>query len=655
MQLRLLLLAALAMAALDRAPPPATVRLVVRVRAGARIDLGSATWGPAAARLVRRAAEQIELELDRAELEAFEVRAAGACAARVPPSKTPRAGAAVVQLEPLMVPSASGDLAQLGYGTEFRVRLEPSCNEARDGTVTWRQVEGSSLAYTVGDSGWSFGGRTQTFADAHGDPPPWGIVPVSPRTRGSAVFEAKWTGAAAEHRLEVRLAAAARSSGLPSAALGQRLLLSGDGWSVLSHPAGATGRVTAAGPISAIELDVPGSWRLADRTGRELALTAGAHASTPLDCGRAECHPREVEAAASTPMTRAFANLVERADIPDPGCAVACHTAGEPGLRDGGFVHLLGAFAWPRHIPPGPGTWRSMPRALRRVAGVGCTACHGPASIPAPSARWAILRSDVCATCHDSPPRYAHVEGWRRSSMSRADRDEDARTKRACRGCHTTAGFLDRLGARADAVRPDPDLEMGIGCAACHAPHGAHTGGALLRAVPVPDGLPEAAASVCAPCHAPTGASRVEATAATLVYGSASGKHGPHAAVPGGCVGCHGRARAGHAGARGAAHDFEASDAECSGCHPEGDAMPSARRESDALRERAKRLARSLGVVPGGRPPHARELRPPDEPERARAWRGVLTVLEDPAAGAHNAPLARELLDEADCLLARAR
>ena len=30
-----------------------------------------------------------------------------------------------------------------------------------------------------------------------------------------------------------------------------------------------------------------------------------------------------------------------------------------------------------------------------------------------PEARWSILRADVCAYCHDAPPRYGHVEGWR--------------------------------------------------------------------------------------------------------------------------------------------------------------------------------------------------------------------------------------------------
>jgi hypothetical protein len=137
----------------------------------------------------------------------------------------------------------------------------------------------------------------------------------------------------------------------------------------------------------------------------------------------------------TTVLARALAGGLGADYVPE--CAIACHAVGEPGLADGGFVNVARALGYllPHHPEPDP--WPGVPRALRRLAGVGCTACHGPAAIPEPESRWAILRSDVCAFCHDAPPRYRHVQAWRSSKMATPSQAALSRERSAgCDGCH---------------------------------------------------------------------------------------------------------------------------------------------------------------------------------------------------------------------------
>src|SRR5262249_4511789 len=139
---------------------------------------------------------------------------------------------------------------------------------------------------------------------------------------------------------------------------------------------------------------------------------------------------------------------------------------------------------------------------------VGCLACHGPGALPEAEARWGILRADVCATCHEAPPRYGHVTAWRSSAMSRADRDPEARTNPKCVGCHTTWGFLSQGQPR---TPPEGVGPIGIACAACHDPHGRDGHGArgLLRDAPTSTLFASVAAPAraksasCLACHAP--------------------------------------------------------------------------------------------------------------------------------------------------------
>ena len=588
----------------------------------------------------------------------------------------------------------------LGWGSPFRIEVRPGCREATAGGIEWRHVGGIAPGELSTDrNGFVVTGRAARFEEAFDGDAPWGVVPLSPRTRGESMLEGVWTGEGRPvARLRIRIAAAPRATGLPSVPLGARVDLGGDGWRLVDRPRGSSAELVTGLGRTALVPDTVGTWQLRDEHDRELLLRAGRYDDTPLDCGRPDCHAPEATAVLSSPMTSVFARGLEGglgSDY-DPSCAIGCHTVGEPGVPDGGFAHVLhtGGFALP--TSPHDGAWDALPVALQRLAGVGCVACHGPGAIPAPESRWAIVRSDVCAICHDAPPRYGHVVAWRGSAMSRSD--EDPRTRAVgCRDCHTTLGFLARIGVRevgagstgmagalAAGAVPDAgstgqpmepaarhdDVQasvgpIGIACAACHAPHGEHVGVALLRRVPLPSTVASAPdqSLVCTACHAETSDETAtalpRASAATLLFATSA----DHRSVEAGCIGCH---RAGPAeGApleRGTAHAFAVDAGACASCH-EGEPSPldRAAAASTELATRARELFDALvarGVVrasPADRdtdPLHAQrpELRSPAHP-LAGAARNVTLVLEDPAAGAHAPAHARRLLDEAAAAL----
>jgi hypothetical protein len=564
----------------------------------------------------------------------------------------------------------------VGFDAAFSVEVRPLCARASEGTIAWRQVEGASARALVPDArGMGLSARTPTLAEALGGPPAWGLVPLSPRTQGALLFEATWSdGQGASERHTARVVAAARARGLPNVPLGAAQYLGGAGWRLEARPGGSTAALVSASGATSLTPDVAGDYRLVDGAGRALALRAGRYDSTPLDCGRSGCHVDLARAADASPMTSVLARgivpaaaaspPVARFGAGYPRCALACHATGEPGVADGGFAHVHHELATDAL---GPRAWETVPAPLRRLGGVGCLACHGPGALPEATSRWSVLRADVCATCHDAPPRYGHVGAWRASAMARADRDPRAAREPACARCHTTWGFLAASrGADASAPvdrRPPAEVGgVGITCAACHAVHDpASTGRTprLLRATPVPAVLAGAPlhdrSRVCLGCHAPEpGEGAPSASAAALWAGRggldpATGRalEAPavHGAVAGGCVGCH---RSGPEGLeRGGNHSFVARRADCASCHAKG--LP-----QDDLAARARALwatlpATARGEGEGAGPPHARTAVRFDRgtPLGRAAW-NISLVLEDRAAAAHNAPYARQLLAAAE-------
>ncbi len=436
--------------------------------------------------------------------------------------------------------------------------------------------------------------------------------------------------------------------------------MGGLGLRAVDAPRGASPSLDEVEPgLFAFVPDRPGRYVLAGPDDAAFSIFAGSHETTPLDCGRAECHRRLAADAALSPMTTVLARLVE---VPSytPACAIACHAVGEPGTSDGGFVAVASALgaALPAH--GANGELSRLPRELRRLGGVGCTSCHGPGAIPEPAAAERILRADVCAVCHDAPPRYGHVAAWRTSRMARADAHERVRDDAACARCHTTAGFVGRPIPEGTDAALGP---VGIACAACHAPHAdrdATLGSALLRKPELPvflrgveSTLAEAPSRVCVACHAPADDSDVPtASAVALVSGrGAIARDGssleldaPHAALERGCLACHGT-RTDPSLERGASHSFAVDPSVCASCHEDhADRGPEILARAEALAARIAERGVSRPTREGGDPGV------PTSTLSIARW-DVGLVLLDRGAFIHAGATATAILDEAEAIV----
>jgi len=603
----------------------------------------------------------LSLDTDGASLTAYLPES---CPVAIPPE--PLAG----RVRALPMLRLEGDVSQVGYDAAFELTAALGCPDAERGRVEWRQLEGPPLVdLTVQEGGRRFRARTLPRSRFFPDPLPTGIVAVSPRTQGRYVVEATLSlGDLPAVRRTVTVTSIARSTGLSSLAVSQRVMLGGSGWHVEHAPSGSRARVEDAGGTSIFAPDVAGRWMLADTAGNRMGVQALTHDRTPLDCGRAECHAAIAAAAFSTPMSEALMRSLGSSST--PSCALECHVVGERGLHDGGFFDVKETLGFQS---PGVASFEGMPHALQRLGGVRCTSCHGPGAIPEPGDRARVLRVSVCASCHDSPPAYTHVESWSRSAMARADRAVETRSA-ACARCHTTGGFLDAIGVRRrpDASRDPDGATVGIACAACHAVHGAHVG-ALVRTVARPpslgsdvEGRPEVASSVCVTCHAPARDETLpSAASAALVEGrfrfpvalgdTEEKGPAPHANVASGCIGCHG---ASPGKSRGTDHRFAIDAATCTTCHAGGvpkDALDASGRtlhdRAAALMSKLRRKCAATEVVetPHSRPSDLASCKLP--PEQARALYIAALVSDDRAAAVHNAPFARSLLDRAEAAL----
>lgn len=615
----------------------------------------SVTLEPRAAlRRATRRGVSLELELELEGRNArVEIRSPEACPLTLHADQWPQAGPLHARLVPLL--TLRGPAAEVGFDAPFELTLQTGCVTGARGTVAW-ELTGEPLAtFTVSEQGYRVVGRTRAMPPALAGVPPGQIVAVSPAARAQTNLTMRWTSPRGKHiERSFAISAAPRSRGLPNFAFGDRILLGGSDYTVRTRPRGALAEPMPWGALTSLLPDVAGTWEL-ETNGRRVRVHAATYDSVPLDCGRSECHAAEARGAQDSPMTSTLARLLEAPLAPaELACTFGCHTTGEPFAADGGFSHALRDFELhPEQLP----AFTALPRALRRMGGVGCVACHGPAQIPEPAARWAILSSAVCAYCHDAPPRYGHVAAWRASGMSRADAQRETRTTAECASCHTTWGFLETLGGQPgrDRMPPDAAGSLGIACAACHAVHAEDAvKPGLLRRVPLAAAyakLPVTAterSSACIACHTPelrtgSGPSSALIWAGSGVDDPLSGEPlvggAPHAAVPGGCVGCHSASSA--ADARGGGHDFRADPSRCTSCHAE-------RPIEYRIFERARHL---LGVTRAARePPHARPGAVVSVADRARGLARL--VLEDRGAAVHNPRYAEALLDRAALLLA---
>lgn len=643
--LLLLLLLAGCHAQGDKRP---TVTVLVKAPLSVARRLSHASWSPRAAVLsAERIGTTLALVLDaRRAPKSLHLDVPGAC-----PLEVPLGGKHEVTARLAAWLDAGGEQNDVGFDKDVRIELRPGCRAAIAGRVTWKQIEGPHLSTHTQKNGFVLVAHTLPLSKLHPSPLPWGVVPLSPRTRGAYAFEATWRDGRRSEKQTVRFASAPRARGITSIATHQRVYLGGRGWKLDQRPESSRAALSTDAGLTSFSGDERGDYVLHDGGGHKLVLEVGRFDVTPLDCGRSGCHAKQAEGVTTSPMTSVLERDLDGKETGSIGpCVLACHAEGEPGQPDGGFVAVARELGWVFPRKPAPGTWNALPRALRRLGGVGCTGCHSPGAIPKKSMRWAILRADVCANCHDAPPRYSHVQAWRQSRMARSD--ADPRTRQGdCAHCHTTAGFLAAHQLRDSESMPPADVSLGIACAACHAPHGAHVKTALLRKLPLPAGfaqrVPASAleSSVCLGCHAtPEGDSAPASSAGNLVFevGPVPAESKPVHALPGGCIACHGRTPA-DSKELGTGHTFRTRPASCTRCHEGGaPAMRDFRKRAGAL------LAELGGASPEHGPPHAANESAPSNKRRAQALAAVRLVLEDPAAGAHNPAYAKRLLDFAE-------
>ena len=639
------LFALLMAAGCDAAAPGDTVWL--RIRGTGRLSAAAIRYTPEdAVQSARLGADWLAIER-RSASRAITVQLPEYCPLTIPAGTPP----AALQLTPIV--DLGGDRPPLGFSAKFSVSVAHGCPERGRGQLAWRQTAGPPLReLVISRDGFALSARTASFEELHPEPlraDAAGIVPFSPRTQGRAVLEATWTGPFGRTVVRsVAIPATSRASGVPSVAVSQQLVLAGTGYRVKSAPPAAHAEALASGAVSLFTPDAPGRWLLEREAGASLTLDAFWHDKTPYDCGRSECHAQLAADTEGSPMSHALERQLNASAA--VSCALDCHVLGERGLDDGGFLDVAGELGFTRFDGL---RWQDLPQPLRRLGGVRCTACHGPGAIPPPEGRTAILRSDVCATCHDAPPRYVHVQEWRASRMARSDAAESTRSGR-CAACHTTAGFLAAIGARSARSVTEPS---GIACAACHAPHSTHRGPRLLRTLPDATAGLEPATALCVRCHSPEPGSLQPSAAAVPIFlgrvrvpGTTDAAwelvQGPsaHGAVSRGCIGCHGASTAR------VDHSFRSDLQSCATCHADMAPLLRAGRE---LQEHARRLQAELSarcpMPEAARPPHAGQATAScSAPRFDRARYEVQLVLEDPAAGVHNAAFARELLRDAE-------
>ena len=215
---------------------------------------------------------------------------------------------------------------------------------------------------------------------------------------------------------------------------------------------------------------------------------------------------------------------------------LGCHTVGydaDPAAVNGGFDDIADQLKWTFPTVLKEGTFDSLPDALKNVGNIQCENCHGPGSqhVLGGGDKQMISVSasaDVCAQCHNSGTHHVKTAEWNNSMHAVATRDPSGDGREGCVGCHTGAGFTDKMKGAA-TMRT---AYTAINCQSCHESHGQTTpekSAHLVRnaeAVKLMDGTVvngAGAGALCMNCH--------QSRRNAAVYAAtepASARFGPH-------------------------------------------------------------------------------------------------------------------------------
>lgn len=169
---------------------------------------------------------------------------------------------------------------------------------------------------------------------------------------------------------------------------------------------------------------------------------------------------------------------------------LGCHTVGydaNPNAVNGGFDDIATKLNW-KFPTPAAGAYDAVPAELKNVGNIQCENCHGPGSQHIKSGGDPLqvsvsLESGACGQCHGALTHHSKTGEWLSSGHAMTTREASGSGREGCVGCHTGAGFIDRVKG---AATPRVNYSS-INCQACHEPHGdtlpTAQGANLLRTV----------------------------------------------------------------------------------------------------------------------------------------------------------------------------
>jgi hypothetical protein len=316
-----------------------------------------------------------------------------------------------------------------------------------------------------------------------------GVVALSAHQAGRVVFSLEATSAGAGDRLQrtVEVIPAFPSAAWPRAAPGVDLYLGAGPWEIRQgrmqiSPTRFPHLSRARWPATAQALDAEWNTLRHGPSGEtELKVRSGPWIGH-RDCGRFDCHPKEHQGWLSTAHASAFERGIDGRLSPALGergpfreHCLPCHTLGlQPGADNDGFDDRARAAGWTFPKVLARGNWLHVPGAVKDRANVQCESCHGPGWY------YTGYGDDICAQCHDHPPRYLKVAQLRRNKMVRSHRSLQAAElgdrSRVCRDCHVGQDYLRSIRGHRSASKPVLEVEVpprGVTCPVCHDPHSA--------------------------------------------------------------------------------------------------------------------------------------------------------------------------------------